>query len=291
MQVNDEWNKWIAENLQRGCTQQSMIEEMVKKGFDAAYAQQAITTVRSKASQTARVIQSPTSTSPLADKPAKYVYDAPKVGRGNFVYPDGTPVDVVMRMDKPEIVVFANVLSKEECELLIERAKPKMQRSTTINNESGAREVIANRTSQGCFFKPKEDIFIANIEARIASIMQWPEENGEGLQVLNYQIGGEYKPHFDYFPPKNPGSTQHIQKHGQRVSTFIVYLNDVPEGGETGFPSAGVSVAAKQGNAVYFRYMNAQGQLDPLSLHAGCPVKEGEKWIITKWMRERPYTA
>jgi prolyl 4-hydroxylase len=109
------------------------------------------------------------------------------------------------------------------------------------------------------------------------------------LQILHYGTTGEYRAHFDYFPPDQPGSAVHTAGGGQRVATLVIYLNDVPDGGETIFPEAGISVAAKQGGAVYFRYMNGERQLDPLTLHAGAPVLAGDKWIMTKWMRERAY--
>jgi prolyl 4-hydroxylase len=73
------------------------------------------------------------------------------------------------------------------------------------------------------------------------------------------------------------------------VSTLIIYLNDVEEGGETVFPESGLSVSPRQGSGLYFEYCNHLGQLDPLSLHAGAPVIAGEKWIVTKWMRQRRF--
>jgi prolyl 4-hydroxylase len=120
--------------------------------------------------------------------------------------------------------------------------------------------------------------------------MNWPLENGEGLQVLHYPPGAEYRPHFDYFPPDQAGSAVHTARGGQRVATLIVYLNDVADGGETVFPDAGIAVACRRGSAVYFRYMNGQRQLDPLSLHGGSPVRQGDKWIATRWMRENAHS-
>jgi prolyl 4-hydroxylase len=70
---------------------------------------------------------------------------------------------------------------------------------------------------------------------------------------------------------------------------LIVYLNDVPNGGETVFPAIGLSVSPRRGNAVYFEYANSRQQLDGKSLHAGAPVIEGEKWALTKWMRTRRF--
>jgi len=104
--------------------------------------------------------------------------------------------------------------------------------------------------------------------------------------VLRYKPGGEYRPHFDYFPPNQTGSKVHLRRGGQRVATLIVYLNDVEAGGETIFPDIGMSVVARRGSAVYFRFMNGSRQLDPLTLHGGSPVLGGEKWIMTKWLRE-----
>jgi prolyl 4-hydroxylase len=73
------------------------------------------------------------------------------------------------------------------------------------------------------------------------------------------------------------------------MSTLIVYLNDVPQGGATAFPEIGLSVTPRRGNAVYFEYSNSRQQLDGKSLHAGAPVIEGEKWAMTKWMRTRRF--
>jgi prolyl 4-hydroxylase len=117
--------------------------------------------------------------------------------------------------------------------------------------------------------------------------MNGPSDHGERLQVLNYKPGAEYKPHFDYFPKGSPS----LEKNGQRVSTLIVYLNDVQEGGATTFPTIGLSVIPKRGSAVYFEYGNSLGQVDPLTFHAGAPVIKGEKWVVTQWMSERKHTG
>lgn len=116
--------------------------------------------------------------------------------------------------------------------------------------------------------------------------MNWPLENGEGIQILNYGTSGEYRPHFDYFPPQRAGSARPLTEGGQRVATLIMYLNDVEEGGQTIFPDIGLAVSPCKGNAVYFSYFNSLGQIDPLTLHGGAPVIQGEKWIATKWMRQ-----
>lgn len=70
---------------------------------------------------------------------------------------------------------------------------------------------------------------------------------------------------------------------------MIVYLNDVEEGGETVFPTLGLSVVPRRGCGLYFEYTNSQRQVDQKTLHAGAPIVRGEKWVLTKWMRERRF--
>ena len=71
----------------------------------------------------------------------------------------------------------------------------------------------------------------------------------------------------------------------------MIYLNTVESGGETVFPEIGLAVSAKKGNAAYFEYGNSLRQVDPKSVHAGAPVYAGEKWAVTKWMRERRFIS
>ncbi len=300
--VDAAWEDWLATNAKRGCTVDSMIDSMVGAGFDSLSASAAVRRAVSAtlghpataggATQTQAQAQAgPGSEARLVKAaPTDYQYDAPPVASGNLIRAYDRDVKVLMRSERPQVIVFGDVLSPEECAELIERSRHRLKRSTTVNPETGQEDVIRNRTSEGIFFQRGEDAFIERIDQRIASLMNWPVENGEGLQILHYNTSGEYRPHFDYFPPDQPGSAVHTARGGQRVATLVVYLNDVEAGGETIFPEVGLSVAGRQGGAVYFRYLNGLRQLDPLTLHGGAPVLAGDKWIMTKWMREGPYS-
>lgn len=192
-------------------------------------------------------------------------------------------VDVVVSIRHPRIVVFRDLLSDAECDALIELARPRLSRSETVVNRTGESEVNAARTSQGMFFSRGEGELVSAIEARIAALLQWPPERGEGLQVLRYGVGAEYRPHFDYFDPAQPGTQAILKRGGQRVGTVLMYLNTPESGGATTFPDAGIEVQALRGSAVFFAY----GQPSPLTrtLHGGAPVQAGEKWVATKWLR------
>ena len=283
-QLPPEWHSWIQENLARGCTPQSLVDDMVRNHFDPVFARAAVNGVMSGPFTATAQMQAK-----AANQAAGYVYEKPRLHGGNLIRTFDRDVRIVMRVRRPLIAVLDGVLSDEECEELIRRSNDKMRRSTTVDPKTGKHEVIAERSSEGTFFALNADPFIARLDRRISEVMNWPVENGEGLQILHYGVGGEYKPHFDYFPPEDPGSLVQMTIGGQRVSTMVMYLNEVEEGGTTIFPEIGLEVVPKRGSAVYFEYTNSQNQLDKLTLHGGSPVTRGEKWIVTKWMRQRRY--
>ncbi|MEA3118071.1 MAG: prolyl 4-hydroxylase, partial [Paraburkholderia sp.] len=257
---------------------------MIQAGFDHAAAQAAVH------ESTAKKESTDSTGAVTADgTPGEYGYDTSPVATGNVIKAGDKHVNVLARYARPEVILFGNVLTDDECDEMIERSRNRLRPSTVVNLETGADDIITSRTSQGISFDRGEDELIARIERRFAELMNCPVDHGEGLQILNYAVDGKYLPHFDYFPPGRAGSNVHFGRGGQRVATLIAYLNDVPAGGETVFPEIGMSVAPRRGNAVYFRYMNRAGQLDPSTLHGGAPVTQGEKWIMTKWVRERTY--
>ena len=196
-------------------------------------------------------------------------------------------VHVLTSLSNPRVVVFGNLLSDAECDALIAEAKPRMQRSLTVDNQSGGEALNQDRTSNGMFFQRGENEVIRALEERIARLLNWPLENGEGLQVLHYLPGAEYKPHYDYFAPNEPGTPTILRRGGQRVGTLVMYLNEPTRGGATTFPDVGLQVVPRKGNAVFFSYDRPEPATK--TLHGGAPVLEGEKWIATKWLREREF--
>lgn len=270
------WVVWLQENIQRNCDPNELVQILnkelkidIEQGFELI-----------------RKIQDADFV-PVVEPETTYEYEKPFVQiKGNSVDIEGHVVNVVMSVNKPPVLVFENVLTHDECDELIRLSQNKMKRSAVVDNETGGEVYDPNRKSAGTYFNNSENDLIKTIERRVALLMNQPIENGEGFQILNYQIGGEYKPHFDYFDPAHKGSRRHLANGGQRVSTMVLYLNDVESGGQTAFPDLGLTVNAKKGSAVYFEYCNSKGQVDKKTLHAGCPVESGEKWIATKWVRQ-----
>ena len=205
-------------------------------------------------------------------------------GERNVLDAGDRQVPAVAVMRKPHIVVLADLLSSEECDALVEAARPRLSRSLTVSVKTGGEEENADRTSQGMFFERGESALIARIEARLAHLLDWPAENGEGLQILRYGVGAEYKPHYDYFDPHEPGTPRILARGGQRVATVVMYLNEPEAGGGTVFPDVQFECMPRKGHAVFFSY--SRPHPDTRSLHGGSPVLRGEKWIATKWLRQ-----
>ncbi|KAK1325813.1 hypothetical protein QJS10_CPA01g00343 [Acorus calamus] len=204
---------------------------------------------------------------------------------------------------EPRAFIYHNLLSEEECKYLIELGKPHMEKSTVVDSKTGQSKDSGVRTSSGMFLKRGRDKVIRAIEKRIADFTFIPVEHGEGIQVLHYEVGQKYDPHFDYFVDE-----YNTKNGGQRMATVLMYLSDVEEGGETIFPNAnvnssslpwynelsecgkkGLSVKPKMGDALLFWSMRPDGTLDPLSLHGACPVIKGNKWSSPKWMHVNEY--
>ena len=195
---------------------------------------------------------------------------------GNKIITD-REIDIITRLEEPLIVMLGNVLSNEECDELIRLSKDKMKRSKI----GTTREVNELRTSSSMFIEESENEMVARVEKRISSIMNIPIEHGEGIQILQYTPGQEYKAHYDFF-----SSTSKVANNN-RISTLVMYLNDVEQGGETFFPKLNFSVTPKKGMAVYFEYFYNDQNLNELTLHGGAPVITGEKWVATQWMRKQ----
>ena len=222
---------------------------------------------------------------------AAYVYGASRLGEKSVLTTHDRLIQVLARAEQPCIAVLGNVMSDVECAQLIEMARPRLAASTLVDPTTGHDTISEKRQSYGMFFKLRENELVARLDQRLSEIMRQPVGHGEGIQILYYPEGALSAPHQDYLLGSNPANRASIERSGQRISTLVTYLNRVEAGGETEFPLAGWRVTPAQGNAVYFEYSNSLHQLDHASLHSSRAVQQGEKWVATKWMRERKFVS
>ena len=271
--VTPELRAWIVAQAAAGHAPEIVVEAMKASGWAESVARVALESALEE----------------LPAPPPREAPGRPVPGRGITAALPRLPagdreVAVLMAMRRPRVVVFGELLSAEECAELIALARARLSRSETVETRTGASEVNEARTSEGMFFLPAEFAVCARLEERIARLLDWPLENGEGLQILRYLPGAEYKPHYDYFDPAEPGTPAILKRGGQRLASLVCYLNTPEAGGATTFPEAGLEVAPVRGNAVFFSYDRPHPSTR--TLHGGAPVTAGEKWVATKWMRE-----
>ncbi|WP_224013452.1 2OG-Fe(II) oxygenase [Paraburkholderia tropica] len=287
-----ELRDWILDALRRGADPDALVQALASRQFDPQMARELVLAF-------ARVLREGL---PIPDgqitvereapaQTVRAVHDAGRLPRTSVLRGGDREIRVLSRIEQPLIAVLEGVLSHAECDALIDAARPRLTPSTIVDPRTGEAITSADRSSLGMFFRLAETPWLATIDQRVSALMQMPMENGEGLQVLNYAPGAQSRPHFDFLIPSNAANQASIARSGQRVSTLVIYLNDVESGGETVFPEIGLSVVPRKGNAVYFEYCDGNGQLDGKTRHAAAQVLRGEKWVATKWMRERRFIA
>jgi prolyl 4-hydroxylase len=279
-QISPELRQQIIDQARAGRPPEDVLKPLLESGWEEQQAIDAVENItRQFLEEHARANALPSP----ARVPAPVALNGPAVVRAV-----DREVQVLASLLLPRVVVFGSLLSAEECDELIVMARQRLVRSSVVNVDSGADELHDARTSEGTYFTRGSAPVFQRIEARIAALLDWPLENGEGLQVLRYGVGAQYKPHYDYFDPLHPGMRSILKRGGQRVASIVMYLNTPHSGGATIFPDAKFEVGAIKGNAVFFSYDRPHPMTR--SLHGGAPVTQGEKWVATKWLREGPHT-
>lgn len=235
-----------------------------------------------------------------------------EVHRSERIASEGEPADqrtaagerwLEVKSWKDRIFVIHNFLTPEECDWIVDHAKPRLSRSSVVDSATGGGEISDVRTSSGMFFSRAESDVIAAVEERIAQWTMVDAGQGEGIQVLDYKNAQKYDPHFDYF--FHEAGTRN---GGNRLLTVLMYLTDVEEGGETVFPNVaapedqrqpqfsecamrGLAVKPRKGDASIFWSITTAGTVNSGSLHGSCPVIRGEKFSATKWVHVAHYAA
>lgn len=275
-----EFSQWLVAQAQAGARPEQLIAPLLQAGWDPTAASAAVDGALRR--YVAGHAQAHGLPQPVA-VPTPFQLNGPS----QVHLADGRPITVLGSNLHPRVVLLGNVLSAQECAELIDTARGRLKRSATFNAATGQNQAHQSRTSDGTYLPTACTPLVAHIEQRIAELVGWPLAHAEPLQVLHYGPGAEYKPHYDYFDPDGPGAEAALRHGGQRVATLVTYLNTPLRGGATTFPDAGLEFAAVQGNAVFFSYDRAH----PVTrtLHAGAPVIEGEKWVLTRWFRERRF--
>jgi prolyl 4-hydroxylase len=189
----------------------------------------------------------------------------------------------------PLIEAVPGVLPPDLCDALIASARPRLKPARVYDHANGGFTTEDIRSNSAADFGVGDmDMVLLAARERLCAVAGLSPLNADGSQVLHYDVGQRYVHHVDFFDPNVASNARIIATTGQRVATVLVYLNDAGlEGGETDFPRLQLRHRGRKGDALWFRNLDAQGQGDQRTLHAGLPPTAGEKWLLSTWIRDR----
>lgn len=260
---DDSWKFWIWDNVRRGSQKRELAQILLEKGFDES------------------LIITEFSMPDILEK----IKDAPPALEIENLT---TKFGAEKLSDKLNIFKIKNALTEDQCVRMIQVIRNRCQKSSVIDYDNGGSKISDFRTSSTAHLFRKSDPVIDEIEDEILKIINIPEKYGEQIQGQYYKVGEQFKPHFDSFFPLTEQQRRELELYGNRTWTAMIYLNDTPKGGHTKFTEIDLETKPETGTMILWQNTK-DGSNIPESKHWGMPVEEGEKFILTKWFREKPY--
>ena len=185
------------------------------------------------------------------------------------------------------IIRLFNVFTPEECSVLCQESESSLRPSTTTAPEYESDE--SDEFFRTSYTSDFSDLPIQNFfEKKLCDTLGLNRWFAETSQIQRYLPGQEFKAHYDWFTPDTKEYETYARENGQRTWTATVYLNNVESGGNTSFPHLNLDVRPETGMVALWKNCHRDSSCNYNTLHAGTPVMKGEKWIMTKWFREKP---
>ena len=169
---------------------------------------------------------------------------------------------------------------------LIDRAKDRLDEATVEEEVAGQ----TLRTARTFFFPPREcDLVLAILQHRAAALTGIAPQFHEPPSVISYEVGQEFRPHVDFIDPDIAAYRSELDRSGQRTATFVTYLNDDFDGAETVFPELALTFRGSPGDAIFFANVLPDDTPDRNTIHAALPPTRGRKWVLSQWIRNKPF--
>jgi prolyl 4-hydroxylase len=251
------WLDWLREQMRIGCD----LSDSVTKLRSAGYSDDAILAGFEAVRPRGDALSSGFMTPPLLRRPPAKLHR--------------------FDSDRLQLYTLDDFLSPKDCTRLISLINHHL-RPSTLSYASDDKAFRTSQTADLCHLKSP---VAAHIDEKICKTLGIRVEYSEGIQAQRYDVGQQFKAHWDYFPPDTPVYRRLAGVRGNRTWTFMVYLNDGMEGGATRFTEIDFVVKPKAGMAVIWNNLLEDGTCNVATMHCGEPVISGHKLIITKWFR------
>lgn len=267
----ENWKKWVIDSLLQGSDSIEILKVLLQNGFTFESAKRALGS------------NLPEGVGCNKDGPFYDRVSKPKLlsNLDNYHYQQ-------IDDDRVQLFVLDEFLSQQKCDSLIELSKQHLRPSELPEREDD--QYAGYRTSSTCDLPFTNDPRAAEIDQKIVQALGLGVGEKEVIQAQHYDIGQQFKAHYDYFVPGSKDFKTYQHQGGQRTWTFMIYLNDKCEGGETEFVRLGLKFKPKTGRALVWNNLKPDGEVNPFTLHQAHPIVSGEKVVITKWFREDAYT-
>lgn len=252
--LDDSWKKWVKENLDNGISKNEILKILTEHNFDI--------------------------------NESKKILDFDNINFFNFDVNIFKSIPNIKKIhDTFNIYELENFINLDICEKACELIR-KTSAKSTVGSDVKDASYDLSRTSHTSFFLDKDVDFkvIYFIEDKIHDLLNIKLNFGEPIQGQWYKIGQEFKQHFDAFP----SDKDTVANYGNRTFTAMIYLNNVEEGGFTSFPNINISLKPEAGKLVIWQN-TLNSEIIKESSHVGEPVVKGEKFILTKWFREKEW--
>jgi hypothetical protein len=188
----------------------------------------------------------------------------------------------------PRIAAVKDFISAPACDWLIGLGRPHLKHADIFDSATGELVLDGRRSNNAAPLKiDRIDVVLAFVRARIAALAELPVLALEDSQILHYEVGQQFNPHYDFFDVKFPALAREVERRGQRALTLLIYLNDNYEGGDTAFPVLGRAFKGRKGDALIFWNLGEDGAPDYRTQHTGTAPTRGEKWLFSQWIRVR----
>lgn len=123
---------------------------------------------------------------------------------------------------------------------------------------------------------------LGTIEARVAERFAIDPRHIEPWQITRYRRGERFDYHLD-----SGAFAGHPS--GERVRTVLIVLERPLRGGATHFRALDRKIPPRAGRLIVWRNLLPSGECNYAMIHAGKPVWQGRKTILTTWERQRSY--
>ena len=193
--------------------------------------------------------------------------------------------------EAPRVRMIDGFATPQVCDWLIGKGRGRMKRAMMYDGVTKEVGVADTRTNSDFIFDiVSADLIVLLVRHRVSAILNIPTVAMEPPQIFHYAVGQELRAHYDTLRMKGSGYAN-TDYQGDRIATFLLYLNDDYEGGDLHFPKTGFSCRGRKGDGLMLANVDPQGAPDRLSLHAAMPVTKGEKWILSQWIHDRPFSV